>query len=539
MKYRIMRYFAQLLIYQGEIMKIDRDLFFREVTIRISSSLEIRTALSSLKNYLRDYMPIDNIGLYYFSKDYRYITALAKDRDDVSLPERRDELRQVRIDTEMRREIEEIKSRNNLVVIYNDPLHAPLLVRRHFPDLRDYSLISLPLVIEGEPIGGMGISARGPDRFANKHAELLELVKEPIALAMSNARRYQELVKLKNLLAEDNRALGRELEQVAGTQVVGAEFGLRRVMEMVRLVAQSNSPVLLLGDTGTGKEVIANAIHLTSSRRNAPMIRVQCGAIPETLLDSELFGHEKGAFTGAIERKRGRFERADKGTIFLDEIAELTPEAQVKLLRVLQEKEFERVGGTETISVDVRVIAATHRNPEEMVRERRFREDLWFRLNVFPIHIPPLRQRREDIPSLVQYFVERKAREMNLEHIPTIPADAIKRLQTYNWPGNVRELENLIERALILNRGDSICFPELGTSTGPLAEETIPVGTPSNQTLAEVEKDYIKRTLNESKGKIAGPGGAAERLGINSSTLRSRMKKLEISPIKPNSRLHG
>jgi len=225
-------------------------------------------------------------------------------------------------------------------------------------------------------------------------------------MAMSNARRYQETVRLKNLLAEDNRALFRELEEVSGTRVVGAEFGLRQVMEMVRLVAQSNSPALLLGETGSGKEVIANAIHLTSSRRNGPMIRVQCGAIPETLLDSELFGHEKGSFTGAIARKRGRFERADKGTIFLDEIAELTPEAQVKLLRVLQEKEFERVGGAETIAADVRVIAATHRNLEERVREGRFREDLWFRLNVFPIHIPPLRQRREDIPSLVQYFVE-------------------------------------------------------------------------------------------------------------------------------------
>ena len=513
-------------------MKIDHDIFFREVTIRISSSLEIRTALSNLMGYLRDYLPIDSIGLYYFSEDYRYITTLAEAWDDISSSERGDELRQVRIDTEMRRGIEESKFLNNLVEIYNDPLHAPLLVRHHFPDLQDCSLISLPLIIEGKIIGGMGISAHGPERFTGKHAELLELVKEPIALAMSNARRYQELVQLKNLLAEDNRALSRELEQATGTQVVGAAFGLRRVMEMVRLVAQSNSPALLLGDTGTGKEVIANAIHLTSSRRNEPMIRVQCGAIPETLLDSELFGHEKGAFTGAFERKRGRFERADKGTIFLDEIAELTPEAQVKLLRVLQEKEFERVGGTETISADVRVIAATHRNLEERVREGRFREDLWFRLNVFPIHIPPLRQRREDIPSLVQYFVERKAREMNLEHIPMIKPETIKRLKGYNWPGNVRELQNLIERALILNRGDSLTFPELGTPIDHLVEEAVPGSAPLNQTLNEVEKAHIQMILNESKGKIAGPSGAAERLGINPSTLRSRMKKLGISPLK-------
>ena len=516
-------------------MSIDHNKFFREVTLRISSSLEIETSLSRLMGYLKGYMPVDNIGLYYLESDFMYVTALAVVWDKGSFPGRTNDLRRVKIDNEMRREIEENKIEESQVIIYNDPSNAPLLVRRHFPELRDCSLITLPLVIEGEPIGGMGISARGPDRFTAVHADLLELVKEPIAMAMSNTRSYQETVRLKNLLADDNRALFRELEEVSGTRVVGAEFGLRRVMEMVRLVAQSKSPALLLGETGTGKEVIANAIHLTSSRRNGPMIRVQCGAIPETLLDSELFGHEKGSFTGAIARKRGRFERADKGTIFLDEIAELTPEAQVKLLRVLQEKEFERVGGAETIAADVRVIAATHRNLESMIREGRFREDLWFRLNVFPIHIPPLRQRREDIPSLVQYFVERKAREMNLEDVPLINPESIKRLREYNWPGNVRELQNLIERALILNRGESLTFPDLEINSFMPDGRTTPISVasnPPNQTLAEREAEYIKNTLLELNGKISGPGGAAERLGINPSTLRSRMKKLRILPQK-------
>lgn len=516
-------------------MTIDRDRFFREVTLKLSSSLEIGTALSNLMGYLKKYMPVDNIGLYYLTGDFMYITALAEVWDNITFPERPErsgKLLRFRMDDEMLREMEANKLENHSIRIHNDPTKAPFMVQRYFTDLQGCSLISLPLIIEGEMIGGMGISARGPNRFTSTHADLLDPVREPIALAMCNGLRYRETVLLKNLLADDNRALSRELEQVAGTQVVGAEFGLRRVMEMVRLVAQSNSPVLLLGDTGTGKEVIANAIHLTSARRNSPMIRVQCGAIPEALLDSELFGHEKGAFTGAFERRRGRFERAENGTIFLDEIAELTPEAQVKLLRVLQEKEFERVGGTETIAANVRVIAATHRNLEGMVREGDFRKDLWFRLNVFPILIPPLRQRPEDIPSLVQYFVERKARELNLEDIPTIPADAIKRLKAYNWPGNVRELQNLIERALILSRGDSITFPELGTPTVRPVEEEIPGMTPTNQTLAEVEKAHIKRILNDSQGKIAGPGGAAQRLGINPSTLRSRMKKLGISPLK-------
>jgi transcriptional regulator with GAF, ATPase, and Fis domain len=513
------------------MIHIDRNLFFREVALTLSSSLEIGTALANLMNYLKKYMPVDNIGLYYLTGDFMYITALAGVWDSFSYPEQYGELRRMRIDGDIRREIEATKAETQLVQIYNDPDKAPPLVRRYFPDLKDCSLIALSLIIEGETVGGMGISAHGPNRFSPAHAELLDLVREPIAMAMSNARRYQETVRLKNLLADDNRALFRELEEVSGTQVVGAEFGLRGVMEMVRMVAQSTSPVLLLGDTGTGKEVIANTIHLTSSRRNGPMIRVQCGAIPETLLDSELFGHEKGAFTGAISRRRGRFERADKGTIFLDEIAELTPEAQVKLLRVLQEKEFERVGGSETIEIDVRVIAATHRNLEGMVREGRFREDLWFRLNVFPIHIPPLRQRREDIPSLVQYFVERKAREMNLERIPLVEPEMLKRLREYNWPGNIRELQNLIERALILNRGELLAFPDLAIHSFPPDGVTTPIppsSKPTNQTLAEREAEHIKTTLLDVNGKIAGPGGAAERLGINPSTLRSRIKKLGI-----------
>ena len=226
-----------------------------------------------------------------------------------------------------------------------------------------------------------------------------------------------------------------ELERISGNQVIGAEFGLRQTMEMVRQVAPLNNPILLLGETGTGKEVIANAIHLASPRRDKPMIRVQCGAIPDTLLDSELFGHEKGAFTGAIGLKRGRFERADGGTIFLDEIGELTMDAQVKLLRVLQEHEFERLGGTKTLQADVRVITATNRNLERMVREGRFREDLWYRLNVFPIVLPSLRERREDISSLTTYFINRKAREIGLPETPQLGPGALAELEAYKLAG--------------------------------------------------------------------------------------------------------
>ena len=269
-----------------------------------------------------------------------------------------------------------------------------------FPGLHTNSAMFINLNSQGQNVGALLVSSEGLGRFTADHGRLLVSVREPFAIAMMNARRYQELAELKDRLAEDNVALAADIKRKVGVEVVGAEFGLRQVMEQVRQVAPTNSPVLLLGETGTGKEVIANAIHIASARNKGPMISMQCGAIPDGLLDSELFGHEKGAFTGAVGRKRGRFERAHRGTLFLDEIGELSPDAQVKLLRVLQEKKLERVGGTQTIDVDARVIAATHRDLEAMVREGSFREDLWYRLNVLPIRIPPLRLRREDIPSL-------------------------------------------------------------------------------------------------------------------------------------------
>ena len=392
------------------------------------------------------------------------------------------------------------------------------------------------LKILDEKIGHLTISADGLDRYTQKEAVLLESVKEPIAIAMSNARRYQELMRVKDLLAEDHRALMADIKRTTGVEVVGADFGLREVMKMVRQVAPSSSPILLLGETGTGKEVIANAIHMGSPRQEAPMISMQCGAVPETLLDSELFGHEKGAFTGAFERKRGRFERADKGTLFLDEIGELSPEAQVKLLRVLQEKRFERVGGTRTIEVDVRVIAATHRDLGKMFREGKFREDLWYRLNVLPIRIPPLRLRQEDIPSLVQYVVERKAQEMNLQHIPKIDSKTLDRLKAYDWPGNVRELQNIVERALILSQGDRLMFPELNAIPKTLEIRPQVQSAANFMTMDQAVANHIRQVLEVTRGQIAGKGGAAGLLQMNESTLRFRMKKLGIQRVGINVR---
>jgi transcriptional regulator with GAF, ATPase, and Fis domain len=303
-------------------------------------------------------------------------------------------------------------------------------------------------------------------------------------------------------------------------------------MEMVRQVAPIDSPVMLMGETGAGKEVIANAIHHLSSRKDGPFIKVNCGAIPDNLVDSELFGHEKGAFTGAIAQKRGRFERADKGSIFLDEIGDLPLQVQVRLLRVLQNKEIERVGGTSSIPVDVRITAATHRNLEEMVGSGQFREDLWYRLNTFPIMIPPLRQRKEDIPALVHHFIERKAKELRIHTPPAIAPETIEQFKVYHWPGNVRELENLVERTLIQSMGREEIGP-VSFEHFVLSAQEDSIRTVSGQQhdflpLDKAMTEHIQQALRLRNGKVFGEDGAAQLLGINPNTLRSRMKKLGI-----------
>ena len=344
---------------------------------------------------------------------------------------------------------------------------------------------------------------------------------------MSNALKHREVIRLKDLLADDNRDLHGELHRLSGDEIVGTDFGLKGVMYKVQQVAALDSPVLLLGETGVGKDVIANAIHYSSSRSDGPFVSVNCGAIPDTLIDSELFGHEKGAFTGALAQKRGRFERADKGTIFLDEIGELPPQAQVRLLKVLQSKEIERVGGVKTISLDIRIVAATNRDLENMVKNHLFREDLWFRLNVFPILIPPLRERRSDIPALLQHFISLKVRELKLSTVPTLYPGAIDLLMEYHWPGNVRELENVVERAMILNPSAPLTFEHLSLKHPGKTLEFREHGEETDN-IDEVLSRHIRRVLSKTKGKVNGPDGAAALLGINPSTLRNRMKKLGI-----------
>jgi transcriptional regulator with GAF, ATPase, and Fis domain len=502
-------------------MTIDENDFFRSATMRICSSLDLEIAMCRAMQFLKDFIPADEMYLHLYDKGLGAMRTIA----GATAFEGRKMDRITPLPQEVRARVEEFTG----VSVINQPeLEAGLQFMLGYYGRPDTSALVQLLEVEGQKLGALVLLAQGRDKFSETHRRLFSLLKEPFAMALSNTLKHQEVLRLKDLLADDNRYLHRELLHLSGDEIVGDEFGLKKVMNMVRQVAPLNSPVLLLGETGVGKDVIANAIHFSSPRKDGPFVKVNCGAIPETLLDSELFGHEKGAFTGALSQKRGRFERADQGTILLDEIGELPPQAQIRMLRVLQYKELERVGGTHPISVDIRLIAATNRNLQEMVKEKQFREDLWFRLNVFPIRIPSLRERREDIPALVHHFVKRKTRELKLPNPPALAQGAIDRLTAYDWPGNVRELENLVERALILSQGSPLTFDELskGNEKNIASSPAGPEGKTLN--LDAAISDHIRRVLEMAHGKVHGKGGAAELLGMNPSTLRYRMDQLGI-----------
>jgi len=395
-------------------------------------------------------------------------------------------------------------------------------------DFEDMSEMVMFLKVQDVSLGNLGLFAKGRNRYTDKHLHLFSMLNDSFAIALSNTMRYQEIAKLKDMFIKENESLSHELYQLTDNEIIGRNSGLKKVMDMVQEVASSDSPVLLSGETGVGKDVIAKTVHFISPRHHGPFIKVNCGAIPESLLESELFGHEKGAFTGASEQKRGWFERAHKGTIFLDEIGELSIHAQVRFLRVLQEKEIERVGGSKPIKLDIRVIAATNRDLEKMIKENLFRLDLWFRLQVFPITIPPLRDRKQDIPAMVNHSIDFKARELKIFQKPVLARGAIDRLVSYSWPGNVRELENLIERALVLSKGRPMAFNELvpNKSSNIMPAPALPYNESYN--LDDVVSNHIKSVLALTKGRVGGTGGAAEVLGIHPNTLRNRMDKLGI-----------
>ena len=505
-------------------MTIDENTFFRESTLKICSSLDIEKAMQRCLRFLVEFIPASRMCFHIYDRQLGIVETVAM--ATVSACEAM--ALRTPLSAKGRWQVEEQRSsRTKLVERMGDDAVAGPVVR-HF-GAEDLPGLLLDLALEGNFIGTVSIFGERGRRFNSEHVRLLSLLNMPFAVALANSLRYRELRKLRDMLADDNRYLQDELRQIAGEEVVGAGYGLKEIMEMVRQVAPLDSPVLLLGETGVGKEVMANAIHHLSPRRNGPFIRVNCGAIPGTLMDSELFGHEKGAFTGAVTRKRGRFERADGGTIFLDEIGELSAEAQVRLLRVLQDKSIERVGGTDTIQIDIRVIAATHRNLEQMLAAGQFREDLYFRLRVFPIVIPPLRQRSEDIPALVQHFIQKKSQEMKLSVTPTIAPGALERLTSYGWPGNARELENAVERALIVSRGAPLAFKDIDTRTvSAMRQKRVHISPETVPGLDTVMTRHIRRVLELCNGRVEGERGAARLLKIHPSTLRKRMKKLGV-----------
>jgi len=380
-----------------------------------------------------------------------------------------------------------------------------------------------PLEFRNELLGVIGMISRRA--FDPQEFDLLGIFADQAAVAIKSAHLFTELERYKQRLQVENAYLQEEIRAERGFEdIVGQSSALRAVLRKVKQVAPVETTVLLTGETGTGKELIARAIHELSPRKDRPLIKINCGAIPQGVVESELFGHEKGAFTGALQRRIGRFELADKGTLFMDEVGELPLDTQVKLLRVLQEQEFERLGGARPIKVDVRLVGATNRDLEAEVGESRFRADLYYRLNVFPIRVPPLRERPDDIPSLVRHFLARFQRKL-AKPLRGVTPDGMRRLTEYPWPGNIRELQNVLERACVLARGPIVdVTTALGGSDRP-APDAIPIADERILTLDEHEQQQIRRALDEAGGKIHGPGGAASLLGINASTLRSRMEK--------------
>ncbi len=387
------------------------------------------------------------------------------------------------------------------------------------------SAVLVPLMGADGPLGLLTMCSRRADGFNEADRDLLSQIGTQTSLVLENALAYGRLRASRDDLEEQRLYLESEIESEYNFEdIVGKSAAIRKVLDQVAIVAPTSSTALLHGETGTGKELVARAIHNLSPRRQRTFVRLNCAAIPSGLVESELFGHEKGAFTGALMQKKGRFELADHGTLFLDEIGDISLELQPKLLRALQEQEFERLGSAKTIKVDVRLIAATHRDLDSMIRNNQFREDLFYRLNVFPIEIPPLRERREDIPLLVHFFVSRLSRRMQ-KRIRSVPRPAMEVLVNADWPGNIRELENFIERCVILTQGDELNVPrtELRRATG----HTVVV--PAASTFEQAERQAIIDALKTASGRIAGKGGAAERLGLKRTTLQNKMRRLSIT----------
>jgi transcriptional regulator with GAF, ATPase, and Fis domain len=542
-------------------LKDDFD-FFRQAVHAISSTLNLEQAMVSIFHFLKRHFPLEAVSMHSLSlrmSALHLLFLVIKGRFhylDELIPLGEGAVnylqnleREVRITSKPHSEQTEVSKLHSLAI-------SPYLPQK------DRAYLVALLSTEQGPVGHLALIGSRPGCFNAEHERKLDILIPVLSLAMINLQSHREVTELKRRLEIANLGLAAEMRRLSETPMIGAKHGLRRVMDAVAQLAGRDVPVLILGETGTGKELIANAIHRVSSRHEAPYLKVNCGAIPDTLIDSELFGHEKGAFTGAVTGRPGRFEQAHGGTLFLDEVGDMPPHAQTRFLRVLQDGIIQRVGGSRVRSVDVRIIAATHRNLEAMVEAGSFREDLYYRLNVFPLPIPSLRERSQDIPSLIHYYVGRISRRLRLSQTPQLDAESLPKLLAYPWPGNVRELENLVERALILDpQGPLRLHTHLPPESGSKAEEPMveipqpylaapharkspdnkdksparkffsdPSGSSNDSlpTLDQLMTDHILQALRQCGGRIHGPKGAAEVLGVNPNTLRKRMDKLGI-----------
>jgi transcriptional regulator with GAF, ATPase, and Fis domain len=538
-------------------------IFFQEAVNCVSSSLDLSKAMAATYQFLSRHFPLDGLSYhtfdennkrlhllflstktaFYYLDEFVYLPKEAVDR--LRMQERDDKI--VEIPHSFQRQTATLQSNAFSAQLPN----------------RDRGCLVALLSTKNQIVGHLSLMGPAPECYSAEHKRKLTILRPALSLFMINLLHYHEITKLQERLAEQNRHLASEVRSLKQNEIVGRNGGLRHIFEMIDQLSGQDVPVLITGETGTGKELIADAIQHSSTRYNGPYVQVNCGAIPDSLIDSELFGHEKGAFTGATRSKPGRFEQAHGGTLFLDEIGDMPLNVQIRLLRVLQNGILQRVGGTQNIRVDTRIITATHRSLPNLIQRGLFREDLFYRLNVFPIHLPPLRERAQDIPSLVHFFISKKAKLLRLDPPPQLSSDSLTQLLEYNWPGNIRELENLIERALVIDCENPIQLhlhlPE--QSEKPAASPSVYNGADksaqnqgANQdedtskekqptslyhlvnyaretfpSLDHVMADHIRLALQLCNGKIHGKNGAGELLGINSNTLRKRMDKLNIS----------
>src|ERR1700693_313662 len=507
-------------LYQRQLARErDRLRLLLEINNQVVTQLDVNELFRSASASIRKYFANDFTGFWLIDKQSNQLECAVLD-----FPGGKGFLADIPARAVTDREAEKMRTRTAEIWSHQDidKLRPEVLQR-----LKAESIVAMavaPLGTSNGPLGLMSMGSKRPNNFGQEDLDILSQISAQISLALDNALAYGRLSASRNRLEDERMYLESEIQAEYNFEdLVGKSPALRKVLEQIEIVAPTGSTVLLRGETGTGKELIARAVHSHSPRRDRTFVRLNCAAIPSGLVESELFGHEKGAFTGALMQKRGRFELADHGTLFLDEIGDISPELQPKLLRALQEQEFERLGSNKTIHVDVRLIAATHRDLSLMIRNNQFREDLFYRLNVFPIEIPPLRERREDIPLLVHYFVSRLSRQMQ-KRIKSVPKQAMEALVNADWPGNIRQLENFIERCVIFTQGD-----ELNVLRAELKKPSVRSGASAAPSFEQAERQGIIDALIAASGRIAGKGGAAERLGLKRTTLQNKMNKLNIS----------